>query len=122
MYPITLKKRRELRFLTIKLAKLRISYRWGFPFRLLIDYQKQIVTIKTVQQAFAFEAELNREEAEVEILNEQVNRENSHTRRDSVIYRLGTLQQQPVTERNNGENGEEHGEIKGVNSEYGRVQ
>lgn len=54
---LTLKRRRELRFLTTKLVNLGIPYKWGFPLKLLIEYQRQIVTIRTVQQATAFEAQ-----------------------------------------------------------------
>lgn len=53
--PLTLRKRRELKFLTTKLASLRIAYKWEFPIKLLVDYQRKIVVIKTVQEALDFE-------------------------------------------------------------------
>lgn len=36
----SLKKRQEMRLLTTQLRKNNISYRWGLPFKLLVEFQK----------------------------------------------------------------------------------
>lgn len=56
--------------MTIKLTKLGIPYKWEFPFKLLVEYQRKIKAIRTVQQARDFEVEHDKGEFEVEVLNE----------------------------------------------------
>lgn len=43
--PLTLKRREEFKFLMVKLTKLGIAYKWGFPFKLLVDFQRKLVVI-----------------------------------------------------------------------------
>lgn len=49
--PLTLHRRRECNFLTTKLNKKVIAYKWGFPHKPLVDYKGNIVAIKTTLQA-----------------------------------------------------------------------
>lgn len=56
---VTLRRHREFKFLTNKLAKLGLPYRWGFHFK-LIGYQRNMLLIKALQQARNFEIELDR--------------------------------------------------------------
>lgn len=46
---ITLKKRRNFKFLTQDLQELGIPYRWGFPFRLQITYNAKEYMVRTEQ-------------------------------------------------------------------------
>lgn len=64
--PITLWQRSEWRSLTNRLTKQEIPYKWGFPFRLLIDYKGKTVMLKTILQAKEFEKILSGTEVEVE--------------------------------------------------------
>lgn len=45
---------------------------WGFPFRLFIDYKGRTVVLRTIQLVKEFEGELDKEEVEVEVLNQEV--------------------------------------------------
>lgn len=51
---ITLKKRKCLRFLTEKLQRRQIRYRWGFPFKLILTYNFKNYVIKSVTDAKSF--------------------------------------------------------------------
>lgn len=55
---------------TQSLTSLWVAYRWGFPFKLLIDYKGQTVVLKTLQQTKNFESELEKEAIEVMVLNQ----------------------------------------------------
>lgn len=79
---------------------------------ILTEYQRQVVTIKTVQQDVAFEVELNKEEVEVDILNECIIEDTSHIRKDSAIYRIGLSQQYPMAESSNDENEKDRVNLK----------
>lgn len=52
-----------------KLTNSGRVYRWGFPFKLLVDYRGKTV-LKTSQQAKEFEIELDSEEVDVQVLNQ----------------------------------------------------
>lgn len=68
--PITLQKRREWNFLISRLIALNIPYKWGFPFKLLIEYKGVTVVIHMLQQAEEFGIRLEIEGGLVEVLNE----------------------------------------------------
>lgn len=92
--PITIRKRGEWKFLTSRLIQMRIYYKWGYSFKLLIDYKERIVLIKSTSQAKKFEAELSKEDADVEILNPSAeDLETKAHRRYSAVYRIRTEQQ-----------------------------
>lgn len=54
---LTVKKSTEFKFLTIKLIRLGIPCKWGFPFKLLTEYQRKIIDVWTLEQARDFETE-----------------------------------------------------------------
>lgn len=84
--PITIQRRKEWRFFTSKLIVGGIPYKWGYPFKLLIDYKGQTLPIKTLHQARQFCCETDSEE--VEVLNAS-SYEKGEQHRNSVLYRLG---------------------------------
>lgn len=46
--PLT-KEKEGTEFFTNKLTSLVIAYKWGFPFKLLIEYSGRTVVLKTIQ-------------------------------------------------------------------------
>lgn len=58
-----------------KLVETGTAYRWGFPFKLFVDYKGKNIVLKTLQQAKDLEILLDNEEVEVEILNQRQRRE-----------------------------------------------
>lgn len=51
-----------------------IPYKWGFSFKLLIDYKGRIVVLISIQ-AKGFEAELDREDVDVEMLKQGITKQ-----------------------------------------------
>lgn len=49
--PITVRKRQELKFFIEQLRNYNISYRWGFPFKLFVEYQGKFIIVKNFQKA-----------------------------------------------------------------------
>lgn len=49
--PITLRKRRQLQFLTTVLRKKGLRYSWDFSFRLFFEFSGECVSIRSVQEA-----------------------------------------------------------------------
>lgn len=43
---ITLTKRQNLKFLTSVLQQERITYQWGFPFKLIVKYNKDRIIVR----------------------------------------------------------------------------
>lgn len=50
------------------MIKIGIAYRWSFPFNLSV-FKSRMIVVKTLQQAKQFEAELDKDHVEVEVLN-----------------------------------------------------
>lgn len=57
--PITLRRRRTLKFLTNRLTKCSIRYRWGFSFKLVIDYKSRQIIIRSEEEAHKFLLDLD---------------------------------------------------------------
>lgn len=51
LHPLTIHKRGEWKFLTSKLVRIEIPYKWGYPFKLLINYKERRMVIKSLGQA-----------------------------------------------------------------------
>lgn len=68
--PITLNKRRDWRVVTSQLCRVNIPYKWGYTFKLLVNYKGQTIALLTKQQAEEFIQVLDNEEVEVTILNQ----------------------------------------------------
>lgn len=52
----------------MKLITYGVPYQWGYPHKLLIDYQAKDIVIKTISQARQFERQFNKEEADCQIV------------------------------------------------------
>lgn len=48
---ITLQKQKALQFLTSDLHSWNISYKWGFPFKLLFTFQTKAYVIRSLSEA-----------------------------------------------------------------------
>lgn len=83
-----MKRRREWKFLTSKLTRSDIPYKWGYPFKLLVEYKEKTVVLTSIQQAKKFEALLAREEVDIEVLNQRTEDQEVLGMRNSAIYRI----------------------------------
>lgn len=64
-----------------------IACKWGFPFRLLVNYKGRTVVLMTEQQVEEFLSGLDKDEVKVKMLNQEANGPGSG-RRNSVICRV----------------------------------
>lgn len=55
---ITMRKRKELKFLMSQLQDLVIGYRWGYPFKLILTYNSVTIVVRSLQEANAFQKQL----------------------------------------------------------------
>lgn len=58
----------------------------GVPFQVLADFKGKTVVLTTIKWGREFEEDLNKEEVEVEILNQEVGEAESKLRRRSAKY------------------------------------
>lgn len=59
LIPITLQKRKDLKFITSMLQQLNIKYAWQFSFKLVIAYDDSIrIIVKTIQEAKEFHTKI----------------------------------------------------------------